>query len=80
MARHAMVTKVRGSIPVREATAYLNAGDPAASSVHVVLDVAGIETGNTEPATPTCAPADFLDAAGHPSITFDSTDVKHVGG
>ncbi|MEV4576839.1 YceI family protein [Nonomuraea jabiensis] len=46
MARHAMVTKVRGSIPVKEATASLNADDPAASTVHVVLYVAGIQTGN----------------------------------
>ncbi|MEU4536568.1 YceI family protein [Streptosporangium sp. NPDC023825] len=79
VARHAMVTKVRGSIPVQEATAFLNAGDPAASSVHVVLDVAGIETGNQH-RDAHLRTGDFLDAAGHPSITFDSTDVKHVGG
>ncbi|MER5646318.1 YceI family protein [Streptosporangium sp. NPDC002524] len=77
-ARHAMVTKVRGSIPVREATASLDAGDPGASSVHVVLDVAGIETGN-ENRDAHLRTGDFLDATGHPFITFDSTGVKQAG-
>ncbi|MGW0073600.1 YceI family protein, partial [Streptosporangium sandarakinum] len=44
VARHAMVTKVRGSIPVHEAITSLDAANPAASTVHVVLDVAGIHT------------------------------------
>ncbi|MGW4471731.1 YceI family protein [Nonomuraea sp. NPDC004354] len=79
VARHAMVTKVHGSIPVKEATAFLDAGDPAASSVHVVLDVAGIQTGNQQ-RDAHLRTGDFLDAAGHPSITFESTGVKHVGG
>ncbi|GAA2985716.1 YceI family protein [Streptosporangium longisporum] len=79
VARHAMVTKVRGSIPLTEGTAVLDAGDPAASSVRVVLDVTGIRTGdhNRDAHLRT---GDFLDADGHPSITFGSTGVEHVGG
>ncbi|WP_433444011.1 YceI family protein [Nonomuraea sp. CA-141351] len=79
VARHAMVTKVRGSIPVREATAHLDAGNPAASTAHVVLDVAGIQTGN-QLRDDHLRTGDFLDAAAHPHITFDSTSVKHTGG
>ncbi|MEQ4726048.1 YceI family protein [Nonomuraea sp. B19D2] len=79
VARHAMVTKVRGSIPVKEATAHLDAADPAASRVHVVLDVAGIQSGN-DIRDDHLRTGDFLDAAGHPAITFESTDIKHVGG
>ncbi|GAA2273750.1 YceI family protein [Nonomuraea roseoviolacea subsp. roseoviolacea] len=78
-ARHAMVTKVRGSIPVHEATASLDAADPAASKVRVVLDVAGIQTGN-QTRDDHLRTGDFLDAAAHPYITFESTDVEHVGG
>ncbi|TMR35003.1 YceI family protein [Nonomuraea zeae] len=79
VARHAMVTKVRGSIPVQEATAHLDAGNPAASTVRVVLDVAGIQTGN-QIRDDHLRTGDFLDAAAHPRITFDSTVVKHLDG
>ncbi|MEV0203053.1 YceI family protein [Nonomuraea sp. NPDC050691] len=78
-ARHAMVTKVRGSIPVHEATVTLDAADPAASGARVVLDVTGIQTGN-QMRDDHLRTGDFLDAAAHPHITFDSTGVKHVGG
>ncbi|WP_235995977.1 YceI family protein [Nonomuraea montanisoli] len=78
-ARHAMVTKVRGSIPVHEATAALDAENPAASGVRVVLEVAGIQTGN-QMRDDHLRTGDFLDAAAHPYITFDSTAVKHEGG
>ncbi|MFC7640824.1 YceI family protein [Streptosporangium lutulentum] len=79
VARHAMVTKVRGSIPVKEATVHLDAADPAASSAHVVLEAASIHTGNTM-RDDHLRTGDFLDAANHPHLTFDSTDVKHLHG
>jgi polyisoprenoid-binding protein YceI len=79
VARHAMVTKVRGSIPVHEATAHLDTGSPAASTVRVVLDVAGIQTGN-QVRDDHLRTGDFLDAATHPHITFGSTIVEHVAG
>ncbi|MEV3984315.1 YceI family protein [Nonomuraea sp. NPDC049758] len=79
VARHAMVTKVRGSIPVLEATARLDAANPAASAVRVVLDVAGIQTGN-QMRDGHLRTGDFLDAAAHPHIVFESTSVKHAGG
>ncbi|MEU5866477.1 MULTISPECIES: YceI family protein [unclassified Nonomuraea] len=79
VARHAMVTKVRGSIPVQEATARLDAADPTASAVRVVLDVAGIQTGN-QMRDNHLRTGDFLDAAAHPHITFESAFVVHAGG
>ncbi|MFC6085729.1 YceI family protein [Sphaerisporangium aureirubrum] len=79
VARHAMITKIHGSIPVKEAVVVLDAGDPAASRAHVVLDVAGIHTGN-QYRDAHLRTGDLLDAAGHPSITFDSAGVKHAGG
>lgn len=78
VARHAMVTKVRGRFPVVEATAYLDAADPAVSSVSVTLDAAGVETGNPQ-RDGHLRTGDFLDAEGHPYITFTSTAVKHLG-
>ncbi|MGW4791318.1 YceI family protein [Nonomuraea sp. NPDC004297] len=79
VARHAMVTKVRGSLPVIEAVATLDAADPAASSVRVVLDAAGVDTGNDQ-RDEHLRTHDFLDVAAHPHITFTGTGVKHVGG
>ncbi|MFB4266149.1 YceI family protein [Nonomuraea sp. GTA35] len=79
VARHAMVTKVRGSFPVVEATATLDAADPAASSVRVVLDAARVDTGNGQ-RDEHLRTGDFLDVATHPHITFTSTGIKHVGG
>ncbi|KAB8181514.1 polyisoprenoid-binding protein [Nonomuraea phyllanthi] len=77
VARHAMVTKVRGSFPVVEATAHLDAADPAASTVRVTLDASGVDTGNPQ-RDGHLRTVDFLDAETHPHITFTSTGVKHV--
>ncbi|TDD44723.1 polyisoprenoid-binding protein [Nonomuraea terrae] len=78
-ARYAMVTKVRGSIPLKEALVHLDAANPGASSARMTLDVAGIETGNGM-RDDHLRTGDFLDVAKYPHITFVSTDVKHVGG
>jgi polyisoprenoid-binding protein YceI len=76
-ARHAMVTKVRGSFPIVEATTYLDAAHPAASTVQVTLDASGVTTGNPQ-RDGHLRTGDFLDAQAHPHITFTSTGVKHV--
>lgn len=77
VARHAMVTKVRGSIPLKEAAVRLDAANPAASGVRLVLDVSGIQSGNAI-RDEHLRTGDFLDAPSHPAITFVSTGVKHV--
>ncbi|HEY3502720.1 MAG TPA: YceI family protein [Actinocatenispora sp.] len=79
VARHAMVTKVRGSLPIVEATAQLDAADPSASHVRIVLLAAGVNTGNPQRDGHLRA-SDFLDAESHPHITFTSTAVKHIDG
>ncbi|NUT41219.1 MAG: YceI family protein [Thermoactinospora sp.] len=79
VARHAMVTKVRGSIPLQESTAYLDADTPAGSTVRLILDVAGVDTRN-EIRDNHLRTSDFLDLAAHPAITFTSTEVKHIIG
>ncbi|MDR8413578.1 YceI family protein [Nonomuraea sp. 3-1Str] len=77
VARHAMITKVRGSLPLLKATAYLDAANPAASTVEVKLDAAGVNTGNPQ-RDGHLRTSDFLDAETHPHITFTSTGVKRI--
>lgn len=77
VARHAMVTKVRGAFPAVEATAQLDATDPTASHVRIVLSAAGVDTGNPQ-RDGHLRTGDFLDAEAHPEITFTSTAVRHV--
>jgi polyisoprenoid-binding protein YceI len=78
IARHAMVTKVRGSFPVVTATLHLDAAAPATSDVQVVLDAGGVETGNAH-RDGHLRTGDFLDVANHPHITFTSAGVEPVG-
>ena len=46
VARHAMVTKVRGAFNEFDAQAVVDGGDPTRSSVKVALKVASIDTRN----------------------------------
>ena len=73
-ARHAMVTTVRGSFPTFEGTAKIDTANPAASSVSLSIDVAGIETGNAD-RDGHLRSGDFFDAEQFPTITFTSTEV-----
>ncbi|RYP83901.1 polyisoprenoid-binding protein [Nocardioides guangzhouensis] len=73
-ARHAMVTTVRGSFPSFEGTAKIDTANPAASSVSLAIDVAGIETGNAD-RDGHLRSGDFFDAEQFPTITFTSTEV-----
>jgi polyisoprenoid-binding protein YceI len=73
-ARHAMVTTVRGSFPSFEGTAKIDTANPAASSVSLSIDVAGIETGNAD-RDGHLRSGDFFDAELFPTITFTSTEV-----
>ncbi|MFE6866649.1 YceI family protein [Kitasatospora sp. NPDC057692] len=75
VARHAMVTKVRGSFTVFEGTAHLDGGDPARSAGQVVIKAESIETG-VEQRDQHLRTNDFLDAPTYPDITFRSTSVE----
>ena len=77
-ARHAMVTKVRGAFHEFEGIAYVDADNPADSSVRVTIQSASLTTGNDQ-RDGHLRSADFFDVAAYPQITFVSTDVKRDG-
>jgi polyisoprenoid-binding protein YceI len=78
VARHAMVTKVRGSFNTFDATVDVDGDDLAASKVSVTIDVNSIDTRN-EQRDGHLRSNDFLDIATYPEITFVSTEVTPVG-
>ncbi|MFF7250650.1 YceI family protein [Embleya sp. NPDC008237] len=75
VARHAMVTKVRGAFHRFEGTAHLDGGDPARSTGRVVIKAESIDTG-VEQRDQHLRTNDFLDAPNFPDITFRSTSVE----
>jgi polyisoprenoid-binding protein YceI len=77
VARHAMVTKVRGAFNEFEGTAHLDGSDPAKSSASVTIDVASIDTRQPQ-RDDHLRTNDFFDAPTFPKITFVSTAVEQV--
>lgn len=78
VARHLMVTKVRGRFASFEG-AITVADDPAASSVAVTIDAASIDS-RDEQRDGHLRSADFLDVDTYPTLGFRSTGVRHAGG
>ncbi len=78
VARHAMVTKVRGSFESFEGTAHLDAADPGRSYARVVVDVASVSTGQPQ-RDEHLRTNDFFDAPTYPQMTFTSTAVESTG-
>jgi polyisoprenoid-binding protein YceI len=78
VARHAMVTKVRGQFGAFTGTATIDAATPSSSKVDLSIDVASIETGSAD-RDGHLKSADFFDVETYPTITFTSTDVKRDG-
>ncbi len=79
VARHAMVTKVRGAFNDFDGTATIDGADPSKSTVAITLDVASIDTRNAQ-RDDHLRNNDFLDVATYPKITFTSTSIEHDGG
>jgi polyisoprenoid-binding protein YceI len=77
VARHAMVTSVRGSFTDFEGTAHIDAADPARSSARLSLKVASIDSRN-EQRDGHLRSADFFDAETYPEVTFVSTAVERL--
>ena len=77
VARHAMVTKVRGAFNEFEGTATLDGGNPAASHVEVTINAASIDTRNAQ-RDEHLRSNDFLAMQEYPKITFSSTGVRQV--
>ena len=76
-ARHAMVTKVRGSFETFEGTAQLDFAEPTNSSATLSFDIDSINTGQAQ-RDGHLRTNDFFDSATHPKGTFTSTSVKKV--
>jgi len=77
VARHLMVTKVRGRFTDYQADVTI-AEVPEDSSVNVTIQVASVSTGD-ESRDGHLKSADFFDAETYPTITFASTAVRATG-
>ena len=77
VARHAMVTKVRGAFNEFEGTATLDGANPANSSAQVTISTASIDTRNAQ-RDGHLRSNDFLAMDEYPQITFVSTGARQV--
>ena len=78
VARHLMVTKVRGDFKKVDAVIRIGA-NPAESSAEAVIQIASVDT-NDQKRDDHLRSADFFDAAAFPTMTFRSTRVERAGG
>lgn len=78
VARHAMVTKVRGAFNDFAGTAVIDGDAPERSSVQLTIKVDSIDTRNAQ-RDEHLRTNDFLDIATYPEITFSSTAIKQTG-
>jgi polyisoprenoid-binding protein YceI len=75
VARHVMVTKVRGTFHEFEGSAHLDFTDISKSSVEVTIKAASIDTRNADRDTHLRS-NDFFAMDDHPEITFKSTALE----
>jgi polyisoprenoid-binding protein YceI len=78
VARHAMVTKVRGSFNEVEGSGYFDAEDPTKSHLEVTIQAASIDTRNAD-RDGHLRSNDFFDMDTYPEIRFASTSVERSG-
>ena len=78
VARHAMVTKVRGSFNEFAGSGYFDAENPTNSSVSLTIRAASIDTRNAD-RDAHLRSNDFFDMDTYPEITFTSTSVEPTG-
>jgi len=77
VARHAMVTRVRGYFASFSGTAHLDARDPSRSTAQVTIDASSISTAN-EQRDAHLRSNDFFAMDRYPTITFTSTSVQAI--
>jgi polyisoprenoid-binding protein YceI len=77
VARHAMVTKVRGSFHEFEGRGEYDADDPSRSSLELTIQAKSVDTGNAD-RDAHLRGNDFLDMETFPTIHFASTAVEQV--
>jgi polyisoprenoid-binding protein YceI len=78
VARHAMVTKVRGAFNEFDGTVVLDGADPTKSTARVVIKAASIDTRNAQ-RDEHLRGNDFLAMETYPEITFVSTGARQAG-
>ena len=78
VARHAMVTKVRGSFNDFDGTGTFDADQPTAARLQLTIKAASIDTRNTD-RDAHLRSNDFFDMDTYPEITFVSTAVQQTG-
>jgi polyisoprenoid-binding protein YceI len=78
MARHLMVSKVRGNFTKFEGQ-IITAADPLQSSATATIDTTSFDTSN-EQRNSDVKGENFLDVANHPTMTYRSTGVRREGG
>jgi polyisoprenoid-binding protein YceI len=79
VARHAMVTKVRGSFNEFQGRGYFDVDEPAKSYLEVTIKAASIDTRNAD-RDAHLRSNEFFDMDAHPEIRFVSTSVEPVAG
>lgn len=77
VARHAMVSKVRGGFNEFEGSVHLDADNPAASSAQLTIQVASVDTRNAQ-RDEHLRTNEFFDVARFPQITYRSRSVTQL--
>jgi polyisoprenoid-binding protein YceI len=78
VARHAMVTKVRGHFADFSGTIHADGSNPSASKVELSIAVTSVDTAS-EQRDAHLRTNDFFDAETYPTITFTSTAIEPTG-
>lgn len=78
VARHAMITKVRGAFNEFSGTVKIDGDHPEQSSITVTIKAASIDTRNAD-RDAHLRSNDFLNMDEHPEITFQSTGIRQTG-
>ncbi|MET9451203.1 YceI family protein [Streptomyces cinerochromogenes] len=79
VARHAMVTNVKGGFEDFTGTLHLDGADPAQSTAEIDVQMASIETGNAD-RDGHLKSSDFFKIEEFPTMTFRSTKAEALGG
>ncbi len=77
VARHAMVSKVRGQFTAYEGNGYFDAEDPTRTTLELTIQADSIDTANAD-RDAHLRSNDFFDMDTHPTLTFASTAVEQV--
>ncbi len=77
VARHAMVTRVRGSFTDVDGTIRVDGDDPSASRVELTIDAGSVDTRSAD-RDAHLRSGDFFDVDNHPHVKFVSTAISAV--